>query len=191
MCSLLAIYLGPNYVGGNEDNGDLSQKIPDMYCYSLCPQLCSRPPLTQAFPGDFQTPTGKSPVGSLFLSPWSSCTKFCCALQESISQSYVSSGSSIVGLMTTSSKRTYAIPTPRAPVPATDHCRPVPPQETLKHISLCLCGVPGSWCTQGLFEPSECLWQECSLILNTNSLLLLPCWASFCPWTWGISSQPL
>ena len=191
MCSLLAIYLGPNYVGGNEDNGDLSPKIPDMYCYSLSPQFFSRPPLTQAFTGDFQTPIGKSPVGSLFLSPGSWCTKFCCALQESISQSCVSSGSSIVGLITTSSKRTYAIPTPRAPVPETDHCRPVPPQETLKHSSLCLCGVPGSWCTQGLFEPSECLWQECSWILNVNSLLLLSCWASLCPWTWGISSQPL
>ena len=44
------------------------------------------------------------------------------ALQESISQSRVSSGSSIVGLMVTSSKRTYAIPVPRAPVPVADHC---------------------------------------------------------------------
>ena len=33
-----------------------------------------------------------------------------CALQESISQSCVSSGSSLVGLMATSSKRAYAIP---------------------------------------------------------------------------------
>ena len=56
-------------------------------------------------------------------------------LQESTSQSYVSSGSSIVGLMATSSKRTYAIP--RAPVPAADHCQPVPPQEMmLKHSSV-------------------------------------------------------
>ena len=40
------------------------------------------------------------------------------------------------GLMATSSKRTYAIPTPRAPVPAADNCRPVPPQEMLKHSSV-------------------------------------------------------
>ena len=74
--------------------------------------------LTHAFARDSWTPTSKSPVGSLFLSlgPW--CTRLCCALQESISQSYVSSGSSIVGLMVTSSKRAYAIHTPRAPVPA-------------------------------------------------------------------------
>ena len=37
-------------------------------------------------------------------------------------QSYISSDSSIVGLMATSSKRTYAIPTPRASVPVTVHC---------------------------------------------------------------------
>ena len=59
-----------------------------------------------------------------------------CALQESFPQSYVSSGSSMVGLIVTSSKRTYAIPTPRAPVPVAVHCWPIPPQEKLKH-SLC------------------------------------------------------
>ena len=40
-------------------------------------------------------------------------------------QSCVSSGSSMVGLMVTSSKRAYAIPTstaPRAPAPAAGHC---------------------------------------------------------------------
>ena len=123
----------PNCGGGNEYNSDFPQKIPCMCCYSPCPQPCSRPPPTHAFTRDSQTPTGKSPVGSLFLSPGSWCTRFCCALQESISQSYVSSGSSVVGLMATSSKRSYAIPTPRAPVPAADHCRPILPQEILKH----------------------------------------------------------
>ena len=39
-----------------------------------------------------------------------------------------------------------------------------------------LCGVPGSWCTQGLFEPSEGLWREWSLILNANSPILPSCW---------------
>ena len=107
--------MGPNYGGDNEGNGDLPQKIPGMHCCSPCPQLCSRPPRTHAFTREFWTPTGKSTVGSLFLSPGSWCTRFCCALQESISQSYVSSGSSIVGLMETSNKRTYTIPTSRAP----------------------------------------------------------------------------
>ena len=57
---LPAIYLGPNYGGGDEDNGDLPQKIPCMYCYSLCPQPCSRPPPTHGFARDSQKPTGKS-----------------------------------------------------------------------------------------------------------------------------------
>ena len=30
-------YLHLNYGGGNEDNGDLLQKIPCMYCYTQCP----------------------------------------------------------------------------------------------------------------------------------------------------------
>ena len=28
LCSLPVIYLGPNYGGGNEDNGDLLQELP-------------------------------------------------------------------------------------------------------------------------------------------------------------------
>ena len=58
--SLPAIYLGPNYSGGNEDNGDLLRKVPCMHCYSQCPQLSSRPPLTHASAGDSWTLTDKS-----------------------------------------------------------------------------------------------------------------------------------
>ena len=35
-----------NYGGNNGENGDLTQKIPCMYCYAQCPPPCSRPPLT-------------------------------------------------------------------------------------------------------------------------------------------------
>ena len=31
---------------------------------------------------------------------------------------------------------------------------------------LSLCGVSGSLCTQGMFEPSEHLWQVWGLVLN-------------------------
>ena len=48
--------------------------------------------------------------------------------------------------------------------------------DTQTQFCLSLCGVPGSWCTQGLFEPSECLWQEQGLILNSNLPLLPSCW---------------
>ena len=44
-------------------------------------------------------------MGSLLLSSGSWCTRFSCALQESTSQYCVSSGSCMVGLIATSSKR--------------------------------------------------------------------------------------
>ena len=60
LCSLPAIYLGPNYGGGKEDNGSLLQKIPCMYSYTQCPQPFSRPPQTHTSTGDSWTLTGKS-----------------------------------------------------------------------------------------------------------------------------------
>ena len=47
--------------------------------------------------------------------------------------------------------------------------------DTQTQFWLNLCGVSGSWCTQGLFEPSEHLWQVWDLILNTILPLLPPC----------------
>ena len=52
---------------------------------------------------------------------------------------------------------------------------------------LILCGVPGSWCTQGLFEPSELLWQEWGLILNVIWLLLPSCWGFSIAFECGVS----
>ena len=78
-------------------------------------------------------------------------------------QSYVSSGGSIVEPMATSSKRAYSIPrstAPKAPAPAAVH--------TQTQFCLSLCGVSGSLCTQGLFEPSEHLWLVWDLILITD-----------------------
>ena len=101
-----------------------------------------------------------------------------CALQEPISQFCVSSGSSMVGSMATSSKRAYAIPkyaALRAPAPASVHCWPTGDVQT--QFCPSLCGVFGSWCTQGLFEPSESLWWVWALILNANLPLLPSCWA--------------
>ena len=77
-------------------------------------------------PGHSRASLGQSLVGSLLLSPGSWCTQgSVCALPESVSQSCVSSGGSMVELMATSSKRAYAIPrpaAPRAPAPAAIHC---------------------------------------------------------------------
>ena len=52
--------LRPNYGGGNEDNGDLLQKVPCMHCPTQYPQPCSRPLLTHTSARDSCTLTGKS-----------------------------------------------------------------------------------------------------------------------------------
>ena len=52
--------LRPNYGGGNEDNGDLLQKVLCKHCHTHCPQPCSRPLSTHASTGDSLTVTGKS-----------------------------------------------------------------------------------------------------------------------------------
>ena len=103
-------------------------------------------------------------------------TRFCLCPPRVCPQSCVSSGSSMVGLMVTSSKRAYAIPrsaAPRAPAPCGRHTST---GDTQTQFYLSLCGVSGFWCTQGLFEPSERLWRIWDLILNSISPLLPSCW---------------
>ena len=120
LCSLHAIYLGSNYGGSNEDNGNLLEKVPCTYCCTQCPQPCSRPPPTHDSIGDTCTLLESGSVSCGVTAPFSwilVCTRFCCDLQESISQSCVSSGGSMVGLMATSSKRAYVIPRSAAPEP--------------------------------------------------------------------------
>ena len=100
-----------NHGGGDEDNGNLLWKVPCMHCCIQCPQPCSRPPPTHASAGDSCTlaaSLGQSLIGPLLLSPGYWCTQgFVCALQESVSQSCVSSGRSTMGLMATSFKRSH------------------------------------------------------------------------------------
>ena len=48
--------------------------------------------------------------------------------------------------------------------------------DTLIQFCLSLCGASGSWCAQGLFEPSEHLWQVQGLILNVILPLLPSFW---------------
>ena len=73
--------LRPNYGGGNEDYGDLLQKVPRMHCCTQCPQPCIRPLLTPASAGASWTLTGES--GSIsygVTAPFSwvlVCTRFC------------------------------------------------------------------------------------------------------------------
>ena len=81
LCSLPAIYLGPNYGGGNKDNGDLLQKVPCRPCCTQCPQPYSRPPPSHVSAGDSWTLTDKSgSVSCEVTAPFSwvlVCIKFC------------------------------------------------------------------------------------------------------------------
>ena len=130
----------PNYGGGNEDNGDLLQKVLCTQRHTQCPQPCSRLPPTHASTEDSGMLTGKSrSVSCGVTAPFSLVLVHKVLFVPSKSlfpQSCVSSGSSMVGLMATSSKRAYAIPRSAAPrVPAAGHCGSIPPQETLRHSS--------------------------------------------------------
>ena len=105
-------------------------------------------------------------------------------------QSWVSSGSSVVGLMVTSSKRAYAIPrssAPRAPTPAAGHCWPTPPQTMLKHCSGSI--SVGLW----VLVHTRFVWVLWASLAGkgfdskhdfTPPTILLG--LLLCPWTWGI-----
>ena len=125
----LLIDLRPNYGGGNEDKGNLFQKVPGTHCCTQCPRPCSRLLLTHTSAGDSWTLManfGTVSCGVTAPFSWSWCTQSSvCALQESVSQSCVSSGGSLVGLLVTSYKRACAIPrsaAPRARAPVAGHC---------------------------------------------------------------------
>ena len=158
LCYLPAIYLGPNYGGCNEDNGDLLQKIP-----SQCPQTCSRPPLTHAFAGDSWTLTDKSGSVSCGVTAHFSWvlvhTRFCLCLPRvyflvlcKFWQLYggVKSDHLQEGLCHTQVCCTQS-PCPCGS-PLLTHTSTGDAQT---QFCFNLCGVPGSWCAKGLFEPCQ------------------------------------
>ena len=95
-------------------------------------------------------------------------------------QSCVSSGDSMVALLATPSNKDLShmqFCCTQSPCP---WGRPLltrtSTDDTQTQFWLSLCGLSGSWCAQGLLEPSEHLWQVWGLILNTISPLLPSCW---------------
>ena len=118
----------------------LLQKVPCMHFYTQCPQSCSRSLLTHPPAGDSWTLTGKS--GSV------SCGGHCSFLlgpgvhkvvfvpsKSLFPQSCVSSGSSMEGVNGNLPQEGLChtqIYCTQSPCP----CRPVPPQEILKHNSV-------------------------------------------------------
>ena len=133
---------------------------------------------------------GQSLVGSLLLSSWSWCTQSSvCALQESLSPvlcKFWQLDGGVNGLCPTQVYCTQS-PCPRSS-PLLTHASS---GDTQIQFCLSLCGVSGSWCTQGMFEPSECLWRVWGLIVNVISPLLPSCWGFFFAFGCGISPQSL
>ena len=120
---------------------------------------CQPTPLPET-PGHSQASLSQSLVGPLLLSPGSWCTQgFLCVLQESVSlvlckfcwlYGGVNGNLLQKGLCHT---RVYCTQNPcPCSSPLLTHTSA---EDTQTQFCLSLCGVVGSWCTQGLFEPSE------------------------------------
>ena len=124
---------------------------------------------------------GQSLVGSLLLSPGSWCAQgFVCALQESASlvlckfwwfYGGVNGDLLQEGLCHT---QVYCTQSPSPCSSPLITCTST--GDTQTQFCLSLCGVSGSWCAQGIFEPSEHLWQEWGLTLTVKPPLLPSCW---------------
>ena len=121
-----------------------------MHCWTQCPGLCSRPPLTHTSAVDSWTLPGKSgSVSCGVIDPFSWVlvhTRFCSSSKSLFPWSCVSPGGSLVGLKVTSSKRAYAIPrsaAPRVHTPIIGHSWYVPLNETLNHSRACLASLCG------------------------------------------------
>ena len=155
-----------------------------MHCYTQFSNLaaghCQPTPLPET-PRHSQASLGQSLVGSFLLSPGSWCTQVSvCALQESVSpvlckfwQLYggVDGDLPQEGLCHAQVYCTQSLCLSSSPL-----LTHTPSEDTQTQFCLSVCGVSGSWCTQGTFEPSEHLWRVWGSILNAISPLLLSCW---------------
>ena len=113
------------------------------------------PPLET--PGHSQVSLGQSLVGSLLLSPGSWCIQgSVCALQESFSQSckvWQLYGGVNGDLLQECLCHTQVCCTQSFCPCGRPLLTHTSTGDAQTHFCLSLCGVPGSWCTRGLFEP--------------------------------------
>ena len=166
-----------------------------IYCYTHCPQPWRRPPPTHASAGDSWTlwaSLGQSLWGhcSFLLSPGAhkvlfvpSKSLFPSPVQVLAALWWGQWWPPLRGLSTqvcwTQSSSPYGSPL----------LTRTSTGDAQTQSWLSFCGDPGSWCAQGLFEPSEHLWWEWGLILNTNSPLLLFFWGFSFALGRGVSSH--
>ena len=151
------------------------------------PDPASRPPPTHASARDSWTLMGKSgsvSCGVISLFSWVLVhTGSVCALKESVSpvlcKFWRLYGGSLVALWWLLQERLCHIqvyctqsPSPRSS-PLLTHTFS---GDTQTQLFLSFCGVSGSWCAQGKFEPFEDLWKVWDVILNVISPILPSCW---------------
>ena len=124
--------------------------------------------------------SGSVSLGSLLISPGSLCTKFClypprvyfpvlckfCHLYGGVNGDLLQEG--LCHAQVCCSQSPCPCGSPLRTRTSTGY--------TQTQFCLSLLRFPGSWCVQGLFEPSERLWREWGLILNVNPPLLPSCW---------------
>ena len=144
--------------------------VPSFHCCTQCPQPCSGPLPTHTFTRDSWTLPGKSgsvSVGSLLLSPGS---LFCLCPPRVyfpvLCKFWWLYGGINGDLLQEGLCQTQVCCTP-SPCPCGS---PLLTQtstgDTQRQFWLSLCGVSGSWCTQGLFALSKGLWWGRGLVLN-------------------------
>ena len=165
-----------------------------MNCCTECPHAAAgqrrTTPLLET-PGHSQASLGKSVLASLLLSAESWCTqRFVCLSKSRFPHFCVNSGSSMVGLMVTSSKRTYAIPRSAAPIAPALQQATADPYLCMRHLNTVLThSLWGVWvlvCRNFVwaFQVSLVVMRfesKCDLTLPTVLLGLL-----LSPWMWVI-----
>ena len=114
------------------------------------------PPLET--PGNSQTSLGQTFVGSLLLSPGSWCTLFCLCPPSTyfpvLCKFWQLCGGVNGDLLQEGLCHTQVCCT-QSPCPCSSPLLTLTPTEDAQaQFCLSLCGVPGSWCKQDLFEPS-------------------------------------
>ena len=134
-------------------------------------------------PGHSWASLGQSLVGSLLFSPGSWCTQGSVyALQESVSpvlcKFWWLCGGVNGALLQESLGHTQVCCTQNPCPCGSPLLTHTPSGDTQTQFCLSLCGDPGFWCAQDMFEPSEHLWQLWGLIINVI-LPLLPSYRGF------------
>ena len=142
-------------------------KIPCRHCYSQCPQPCSSPPLIHTSARDSWTLTGKSGSVSCGITApvsWVLVHTRVCLCPPRVSPvlckfwwlySAVNGALFQEGLCHIHVCRTQSSCPCGSPLLTSTSIG-----DTQTQFCLSLCVVSGSWCAQGLFEPSELFWQD-------------------------------